>query len=140
VRPVARVDAHARVVGQRVAQEAAFRKLGNQPVGLGRTKEEIDLGEGRLELVLVPLNEATNCDDGLARAVRLVTASLDDGVDGLPLGRVNEATRVDDDDVGFLQGPGRFRAVGDQLGEVALAVDGVLVAAEREKTDLHGQT
>jgi hypothetical protein len=139
VRPVAGVDAHAGVVRQRVAEKAAFRKLRNEAVGLCRAKEEIDLGERRPELFLVPLNEATNGDNGLACTVRLVTASLDDGVDRLLLRRVDEAARVDDDDVGFLERAGRLRAVRDQFGEVALAVDRVLVAAEGEKADLHGQ-
>ena len=77
-------------------------------------------------------------DDGLARAACLVPAGLHDRVDGLRLRRVDEAARVHDDHVRFTERRGLLGAVGDELGEIALAVDGVFVAAEGEQADFHG--
>jgi hypothetical protein len=85
----------------------------------------------------VPLHETADRDDCLTDAVGLVTASFHDGIDRLALGGVDEATGIDDDDLGFIEVGRRLGAAGDQLGQISLAVDGVLVAAEGKEADLH---
>ncbi len=55
-----------------------------QPIHLGGTEEEIDLGERFGQLVLVTLNHAPDGDDGLTHALLLVAAGLYDRVDAIP--------------------------------------------------------
>ena len=69
----------------------------------------------------------------------LQTAGLDHRVDRLLLGRVDEAAGVDDDDLGVARSLTVLGAASDELREVALAVDGVLVAAEGDEADSHSE-
>ena len=62
---------------------------------------------------------------------------LDDGFEGLFLGRVDEAAGVDDDEVRLICAGRRLGAVGGQFGDVAFGVDGVLVAAECDEVESH---
>src|SRR6185437_8159502 len=86
---------------------------------------------------LVTLDHAAHGDHRAARAQLLEPPRLDDRVDRLLLGRVDEPARVDHDDVGSLEIRRMPGALVDQLREVALAVDGVLVAAEGDEADVH---
>ena len=83
------------------------------------------------------LHHAPDGDDGLARAVFLQPAGLDQRVDGLFLGRVDEAAGVDDDDLGVGEIGDRLGASSDEAREIPLAVDGVLVAAQCDEADFH---
>jgi hypothetical protein len=119
------------------SDQPALLELGKEAVDLGAAEEEVHLGEGVGELALVPLHHAADGDDGAALARFLVASRFDNRVDRLLLRRVDEAAGVDEDDVGVGQVGGVRRAAVGQLGEVALGVDGVLVAAERDEADLH---
>src|SRR6266550_6733855 len=89
--------ADARMHGRDVAvsDQAARFELGDQPIHLGRSEKEVDLGESVAELAFVPLHHAADADDRPAASVLLEATRLDKRVDGLLLGRVDEAARVD---------------------------------------------
>ena len=95
----------------------------------------IDLGDLLRDLVGVALREAAGHHE-LLRAAVLVLRHLEDGVDALLLGRIDERARVHDDHVGVAR-LGRD-LVPRLLGEPQhhLAIDEVLGAAERNQTDL----
>src|SRR5438046_2630151 len=82
------------------------------------------------------LHHAPKTDDGPARAAFLEATRLDQRVDRLLLGGVNEATRVDDDDLGLLEVGRKLGTTVRELSDVSLAVDCVLVAAEGEEREL----
>src|SRR5205814_420227 len=60
-----------------------------------RSKNGIDLRNFRAQLVAIPLGETPRDDEAAARAVLLVLRHLENGVDRLLLGRVDERARVD---------------------------------------------
>ena len=119
-----------------VVDQATVVQLGNQAVDLRRAEEEVDLGKGVRELLLVPLDHAPYADDGAAGARLLQTPRFDECVDGLLLRRVDESAGIDDDDVGRAEIGGEFRPAIRELRDVALAIDGVFVAAEGEDRKL----
>jgi len=89
------------------------------------------------ELVAMPLDHASDGHHGLRRSFRLHSPRFDNCIDRFALGRVDEAAGIHDDQL-------RGRRVGDPLGavieelrEVALRVDGVLVAAEGDEGNAH---
>jgi hypothetical protein len=83
------------------------------------------------------LHHAAHCDDRAAASLVLEPSRLDQGVDRLLLRRIDESAGVDDDHVGLGRLGRRHAAAISQLRQIALAVDGVLVAAERDDGDLH---
>ena len=60
----------------------------------------VDFGDVLLDFVAIALDEASGDDEFLGFAMRLVPGHLEDGVDRLLLGRVDEGAGVDDQDVG----------------------------------------
>ena len=120
------------------SEEAALLELGDQPVHLRRAEKEIDFGERGEQFVLVALHHAADADDRLARSVFLESPRFDHRVDRLLLRRVDEAAGVHEHDVGLVEIARVRRAVVGELRDVALAVDGVLVAPERDDANLHG--
>ena len=103
-------------------------------------EKEIDLGQRLDQLVLVALHHAADATTAWQRPVVLQPSRLDDRVDRLLLRRVDEAARVDDDHLGLGEVVGVLGAAIGELREVALGVDGVLVAAEGDESDLHAGT
>ena len=73
----------------------------------------------------------------LARAVRFCADHLEDGVDGLLLGGVDEGAGVDDEDFGVFGVGGEARAGAVEQAHHDLGVDEVFGAAERNKA--HGR-
>ena len=136
---VAGVEPHAGVQRLGVADQPARVQLADELVGLRRAEEEVHLGEGLLHLALVPFHHAPHRHQGLAGAVHLVAGRLDDGVERFLLGRVNEPAGVDDNQLGLVERLDGLAAMGAELGDVAFAVDGVLVAAEGDDGKFHGR-
>ena len=120
-----------------IVDQPSRLELGQQPIHLRRAEEEVDLGKRLDQLVPVALHHAADGDDRLAPSLVLHPSRLDDGVERLLLGRVDEAARVDDDHLGLGEVAGILGAVIGELCEIALGVDGVLVAAEGDESDLH---
>ena len=138
VRQIAGEESNARMFQHRIArQHPAVRKLLDQPVHLRRAEEEIDLGQRFLELALVSLDHAADGDDRRACAGRLVLTRLHQRVERLLLRRVDEAAGVHDDDFGVVQIGRELSAMIGELREIALGIDGVLVAAKRDQSDPH---
>ena len=95
-------------------------------------------GDVLLDLVAVALDEAAGDDDalGFSAVLLLVLDHLEDGVDGLLLGGVDEAAGVDDDDLGVFGAGGEFGAVVMEQAHHDLGVDEVFGAAEGDEADL----
>ena len=94
-------------------------------------------GISLLQLVAIALGQAAGDDQPLAGAVLLVLRHLEDGVDRLLLGRVDERAGVDDEHVGV---GGVLRQLVARLlrePEHHLGVDEILRTAEGNQTDLH---
>jgi hypothetical protein len=103
---------------------------------IARAQDVIDLGDIFDEVAGVALREAAG-DDELSLRRLLVLGHLEDRVDALFFGGVDERAGVDDDDVGIVRRvdqrvPGRF-----DLAEHELGIDLVLRATERDEVDLH---
>jgi hypothetical protein len=98
-------------------------------------QDGVGFGEGFGELFAVPLGEAADCDDGLGAAGVLVVGGREQGVDGILLGGLDEATGVDHHGVclgGVLDQPEPtgFEPAGQFLG-----VDIVAGTAQRDQGD-----
>src|SRR5579863_7083504 len=103
---------------------------------LAGADDGVDLRNVFADLVAIALDEAAG-DDELARgAGGFVARHLEDGVDRLLPGRVDEAAGVDDEDFGVLGARGKARAGAVEQAHHDLAVDEVLGAAQRNKA--HG--
>ena len=126
-----------RVRSQRVLDQTASCQFRDQPVQIGEAKVEIDFRDLLLKLALVPLNQAPDCHDRLDRPVHLQFRGVQDGLDGLSLGGVNEPAGVDQDDVGAVRLGSDLRPVAHQLAHQPLGVHRRFVAAERNDGELH---
>src|SRR5688572_19835439 len=129
VREFARIDSHARVRHARIAQYATALEFGDETIHLGRAEEEVDLGKVIEELLFVALDHAADGDDRLTGAVLLEATGFDQRIDGLFLRRIDEPAGIDDDDLGGRKIADVLSAASHEAREIALAVDGVLVAA-----------
>ncbi len=99
--------------------------------------EAVDLGNVARQLLAEAVHHAAG-DQELADPLALARRHLEDGVDRLALGLVDEGAGVDDHRLGALHvGGDRVPAAG-QLAEQDLAVDAVLGAAETDQTDAGG--
>src|SRR5262245_944830 len=100
-------------------------------------EDSVDLGHLAENVAAVALGEAAGDDERAARAALLQLGQLEDRVDRLLAGAVDEGARVDDDALGVFWG-GRERKPGlGQHAEHELGIDLVLRAAERRQVDLH---
>jgi hypothetical protein len=92
-------------------------------------------GDVLSNFVAVALDEATGYDYalGFAAVLLLVLDHLEDGVDGLLLGGVDEAAGVDDDDLGVFGAGGEFGSVVVEEAHHDLGVDEVFGAAEGDE-------
>ncbi len=141
VRKISRVKPNTGVkLFARFAEKSSLGEFRNEPLHLGGPKKEIDFGQHIDELLLVALDHASNCHDRLAAAVGLEARCLDHRVDRFLLGGVDEAAGVDDDYFGVSQVRGVLGGIVRELREIALAVDGVLVAAECDDADFHAKS
>jgi len=95
-------------------------------------------GDILLDFVAVALDEAAGDDEPLrfAAVLLFVLNHLEDGVDGLLLGGVDEAACVDDDDLGVFCAGGELGPVVVEQAHHDLGVNEVLGAAERDEADL----
>ena len=92
-------------------------------------------GDVLLDLVAVALDEAAGDDDalGFAAVLLLVLDHLEDGIDGLLFGGVDEAAGVDDDDFCVFGPGGELGSVVVEEAHHDLRVDEVLGAAEGDE-------
>ena len=88
-----------------------------------------------MDFVAVALDEAAGDDEalGFAAVLLLVLDHLEDGVDGLLLGGVDEAAGVDDDDLGVFGAGGELGAAVVEHAHHDLGVDEVFGAAEGDE-------
>ena len=106
-------------------------------IDLAGAEDRIDFGNLRPQFLAVALGKAAGDHQPARPAVRLVLGHLEDGVDRLLLGRVDERTRVHHQHVG-LGGlardlvPGTFGKPQHHLG-----IDEVLGAAEGNQSNFH---
>src|SRR3954471_11753510 len=81
VRQLTGEQTHARVRDRRIVEQPALDELRHETVHLARAKEEIDLGECRLELGLVTFDHASHGHDRAGAATFLEAPRLYDRVD-----------------------------------------------------------
>ena len=100
------------MIGERIVREqSAIGELRNQSVRFRGAEEEIDFRERFNQFVLVTLDQASHRNHCLTGPAVLQPTCFDDRIDRLTFRGVDEATRVDDDDVGLLEIGGLFGAV-----------------------------
>ena len=127
-------DLERRVVGVAGGRESGSGENGFE---FACAYDRIDLGDVLLDLVAVSLDQATGDDEalGFASVGGLVLDHFEDGVDGLLLGRVDEAAGVDDEDFGVLGVGGDVAASLVEHAHHHFGVDQVLGAAEGDEAD-----
>ena len=89
----------------------------------------VDFWDALLDFVAVALDEAAGDNELAGRTGGLEAGHFEDGVDGFLLGRVDEATGVDDEDLGFFWVRGEACAGAVEQAHHDLGVDEVLGAA-----------
>ena len=94
----------------------------------------IDFGNVLLDLVAVALDEASGNDELLSLAAGLKTGHLEDGIDRLLFGRIDEGAGVDDQHVGGFGIADDARAGVVEQAHHDFAVDEVLGAAEADES------
>ena len=98
-------------------------------------ENSIDIGNVLLNIGAKPFDKAAGDHQTLGFARLLVFGHLEDGIDGLLFGRINEAAGVDYDDVGVGGLRREFVTSRDELAHHDLCVNKVLRAAETYKSD-----
>ena len=99
-----------------------------------RAAERVDLGQLGFHLFRVALHQAARHDQTFHPAGLLVLRHVEDGLDGLTLGGLDEPAGVDHAHVGLGHVLGNLPARRAQQGEHVLAVDQVFGAAERNQS------
>ena len=128
------VEGRVDLYGRRARKAGCFQNR----FELARANHCVDLGDVSLDLVPVALHKTAG-DDKLLRAAAvcdLVFNHLEDGVDRLLLGGVDERAGVDHEDLGVFGARRELSAAAMQQAHHDLGVDEVLGAAERDKTNL----
>ena len=100
-------------------------------------EKQVDLRQRVDQFRFVTFDHAADGDDGLTSTFGLETSRLDHGVDGFFLGGVDEATRIDDDQISLAKLRREFGGIVGQLREVSLAIDCIFVAAKGDDADFH---
>ena len=102
---------------------------------LAGADDGVDFGDVFTDLVAVPLDEAAGDDEflGAATVGDLVLDHLEDGVDGLLLGGVDEGAGVHDEDVGVFGGRGELGTVVMQEAHHDFGVDEVFGTAKGDE-------
>jgi hypothetical protein len=85
----------------------------------------------------VALDHAADGNDRLAMAGTLQRSGFYDCVDRFLLGGIDEAARIDEDDVSVVGGGRETPTAILQLGDLSLRIDGVLFATQRNQGELH---
>ncbi len=143
---VARRGQHAR---REVVVEVRLRRRGArlQPlasrhdiVELVGADDGIHFGEFLEDVAAVPLHQATRHDQAAGAAGFLVRGHLQDGIDGLLLGRVDEAAGVDHQHVGVAGMRRQLVAAGHQLAHHDFAIDEVFGTTQADETDFQART
>ncbi len=96
-----------------------------------RSYDAVDLGNERLQLLAVPLREASRNDELLPFLFAL--RMLEDNFGRLCFGRVDERTGVDDDGFGFGRVAHELVACGAEFRDHYLGVDKIFCAAEADE-------
>ena len=94
------------------------------------------LGQLAAQIDFVALRQAARNDHPSAAPALPQAVGLQDGVDGLLLGRADESTGVDDDDIGFERLSREAVVVALQQSQHALGVHRVLGAPQADEVDL----
>ena len=117
------------------AREDRLQVRAHVAVGV-EAEHGVGLGQLVGELLAVALGEAADRDDLLrAAAVALEVGGLEQGVDGVLLGLLDEAARVDDGDVGLGRVVDETPALREQPSGQLLGVDLVARAPEGDECD-----
>ena len=104
---------------------------------LARAEHGVDLRDLGAKLIAISLGQASGHDQSAAGAVLLPLRHLEDGVDRLLLGGVDERARVDHEHLGRRGILCELVARVPREPEHHLGIDEVLGTAERDETDLH---
>jgi hypothetical protein len=126
-----------RMGGYRIRDQTARGECGHESVQIVESKEEIDLRHLVSQILLIALYETPHTDDRLDLPSLLERGGLEQRVDRLLLGSVDEAARVDEDDVGRLDVLDDRRTVTHQVSNESLRIDGGLVTAQGDDTEFH---
>ena len=129
--------ADAGMRGDGIREQAPLSERGDELVQIGESQEEIDFRHLSCQLLLVALHQAADRHDRFDRRFLLELCRLQHRLDGLPLRRVDEPARVDEDDVGLGEVVGEAGAMPHQLPDQPLGVDGGFVAAEGDDAQFH---
>ena len=111
---------------------------GNDAVDFVGADDRVHFGHFRANVAAVALDQAAGDDQALRAAGLLVLGHLEDGVDRFLLGGVDEAARVDDDDVGLLRVRRQLVAAGRELAHHDLGIDEILGTPQTDKTNFQG--
>ena len=98
-------------------------------------EDGVGLGQRLGEVLAVALGQAAHGDDGAGAAVLLEVGGGEQGVDGVLLGRLDEAAGVDHDRLGVLGVVDEAEAVGGEPSGQLLGVDVVAGAPEGHQGD-----
>src|SRR5262249_21938778 len=101
-------------------------------------EDAVDLGHRLEDVTAIALGEAAGDDERATGALFLELRELQDGVDRLLAGAVDEGARVDDEALGVLGPLGERESGLGQHAEHQLGVDLVLGTAEGGQVNLHG--
>ena len=124
---------HVRHVGRLVSAERGLRRVHDALIA-ACSAQRVDLGQLGLHFVRVALHQAAGDDQTLHFADLLVLRRVEDGLDGLALGGLDEPAGVDHAHVGLGHVLGDFPARRAQQGEHVLAVHQIFGAAERDES------
>ena len=94
------------------------------------SKEKVDFRDLGCELLGIPLCEATGDDEALASSYLFKARELENGVDGFFFGGFDEATGVDDEDIGIRGVFDGDKAAGGGVTKNDLGIHGVFGASE----------
>ena len=124
----------ARVHGRGVFDPLAH---GHDAVDFVGPDDGVHLGHVLQDVAPVALDQAPGDDQALRPAHLLVLGHLQDGVDRLLLGGVDETASVDDQHLGLVRMGGELMPAGGELAHHDFRIDQILGATEADKTDLH---
>ena len=94
--------------------------------------DKINLGNIFQNFLAITFHQATGHHEPLGGACLLVLGHFEDRVDGLAFGRVDEAARIDDENVGIFRQRGQFEALARQDAEHDFAVHEILGTAQTD--------
>jgi hypothetical protein len=105
---------------------------GHDAVELVEPDEGVDLGQALGEFVPVALNHASRDDQALQSAGFLQLSGFQNGVDRFFARGLDEAARVDDDDLGFLRILDELASRTVEVAQHDLRIDEILGATEAD--------